>query len=84
MTAGDLPLVTEFESSAVDWARFHPDRGRLDIRYKGGDLYTYFEVPERVYRELRQAPSPGEYVNLEIKPNHRYELEPGRRRFRPD
>jgi hypothetical protein len=82
--ADDLPLVTYFESSAVDWARYHPDSRTLEIQYKGGDRYSYFELPERVYRELRQAFSAGEYVNLEIKPNHRYALEPGRRRFRPD
>jgi hypothetical protein len=80
----ELPRVTQFDSSAVDWARYDPESGTLDIQYKGGDRYSYFEVPERVYRELRQASSAGEYVNLEIKPNHRYALEPGRRRFRPD
>jgi hypothetical protein len=82
--ADDLPLVTEFNSSAVERARYHPDSRILDIWYKGGDLYSYFEVPERVYRALRQAPSAGEYVNLEIKPYYRYELEQRRRRFRPD
>jgi hypothetical protein len=82
--ADDLPLVTEFDSSAVERARYHRESGTLDIWYKGGDLYSYFDVPEQLYRALRAAPSAGEYVNLEIKPNHRYELEPGRRRFRPD
>ena len=84
MTADDLPLVTEFDSSAVERARYHPDTATLDIWYKGGDRYSYFDVPEEVYRALRDADSAGEYVNLEIKPNHRYELEPRRRRFRPD
>ena len=82
--ADDLLLVTEFESSAVERARYHPESATLDIWYKGGDRYSYFDVPERVYRALREAPSAGEYVNLQIKPNHRYELEPRRKRFRPD
>jgi hypothetical protein len=79
----DLPLVTQFDSSAVEWARYHPESSTLDIQYKGGDRYSYWEVPERVYRALRLADSAGEYVNLAIKPKYRYELEPGRRRFRP-
>jgi len=81
--ADDLSLVTEFDSSAVERARYHPNGRILDIWYKGGDRYAYFDVPEKIYRALRAASSAGEYVNLEIKPNYRYELEPGRRRFRP-
>ncbi len=80
----DPPLVTRFESSAITFARYHPDRKVLDIAYKGGDLYSYFGVPLSVYRELGSAPSAGEYVNREIKPNYRYEIEARRRRFRPD
>jgi hypothetical protein len=80
----DLPLVTEFDSSAVERARYHPESGTLDIWYKGGARYSYFDVPEEVYRALREAPSAGEYVNLEIKPSFDFALEPGRRRFRPD
>jgi hypothetical protein len=82
--AEDLPLVTGFDSSAVERARYHPESSTLDIWYKGGARYSYFGVPEEVYRALREAPSAGEYVNLEIKPAYRYELEPRRRRFRPD
>jgi hypothetical protein len=81
--ADDLPLVTEFDSSAVERARYYPDSCTLDIWYKGGDRYSYFDVPETIYRALREAASAGEYVNLRIKPNYRYELEPGRKRFRP-
>ena len=82
--ADDLPLVTNFDSSAVERARYHPETRILDIWYTGGALYSYFEVPEEAYRALREAPSAGEYVNLEIKPRYRCQLEPGRRRFRPD
>jgi hypothetical protein len=82
--ADDLPLVTYFESSAVEFARYHPESRTLDIRYKGGALYAYSGVPEEVYRELRKATSAGEYVNLKIKPDYPHALEPGRRRFRPD
>jgi hypothetical protein len=33
---------------------------------------------------LLAASSAGEYVNREIKPHFRYEIEERRRRFRPD
>ncbi len=82
--ADDLPLVRTFESSAVRRVHYHPDEEMLDIWYAGGDRYSYFGVPEEVYRALLDAESAGQFVNFEIKPNYRYELEPGRRRFRPD
>lgn len=82
--ADDLPLVTDFESSALTRARYRPDEAMLDIWYKGGDRYSYFGVPEAVYRALRDAPSAGQFVNFEIKPHYRFELEPARKRFRPD
>ncbi|HEY1606876.1 MAG TPA: KTSC domain-containing protein [Allosphingosinicella sp.] len=80
----DLPLVKAFESSAVERARYHPDAQTLDIWYAGGDRYSYFDVPEAVYRGLLDAPSAGQFVNFEIKPYYRFEIEPARRRFRPD
>lgn len=70
-------------SSAVDWVNRDPDTGTVEIRYKGGDRYSYFDVPEHVYRALFNAASIGAYVNGRIKPFYRYELEQGRRRFRP-
>ncbi len=82
--ADELPLVKDFDSSAVERARYHPDTLTLDLWYAGGDRYSYFEVPESVYRALLEAPSAGQFVNFEIKPNYRFEMEPARKRFRPD
>jgi len=81
--ADDLPLMKEFNSSAVTHVRYHPEEQTLDIWYRGGDRYSYFDVPAELYRGLLDAESVGQYVNFEIKPDRRFELEPGRRRFRP-
>jgi KTSC domain-containing protein len=80
----DTPLTTYFDSSAVERARYSTSANILDIWFRGGDRYSYFDVPLGVYERLRTAPSAGEYVNREIKPHYRYEIEEGRRRFRPD
>ena len=82
--ADDLPLAKKFDSSAVQRAVYHPGAKTLDLWYAGGDRYSYFEVPEAVYRALLAAPSAGQFVNAEIKPRYRFELEPARKRFRPD
>jgi KTSC domain len=75
--------VHDFESSAIERAAFDADSATLDLWYRGGDRYQYFEVPEAVYDDLLAAPSAGEFVNREIKPRFRYEIEERRRRFRP-
>jgi hypothetical protein len=76
--------VHEFDSSAIDRGAYDLDARTLDLWYKGGDRYRYFAVPESVFDELLAAPSAGDYVNREIKPSYRYEIEERRRRFRPD
>ena len=71
-------------SSAIERADYRADSRTLDIWYRGGDRYRYFDVPKSVYDGLCDAPSAGEFVNAHIKPFHRYEIEARRRRFRPD
>jgi hypothetical protein len=75
-----MPLVS---SSAVDRVHHDPATNRLDIWYKDGDLYSYFDVPAETYRAMLESPSLGAFVNREIKPRYRFELDPRRRRFRP-
>lgn len=77
-------LSKRFDSTAITQATYDSDSRVLDIWYQGGDRYSYFDLPERIYRELCAAPSAGEYVNREIKPRFRAEIEPRRRRFRPE
>jgi hypothetical protein len=72
-----------FDSSAIARAAYDPEAATLDLWYRGGDRYRYFGVPETIYEALIEASSTGEYVNREIKPRFRYEIE-GRRRFRPE
>jgi hypothetical protein len=75
--------VHRFDSSAISRGAYDLGAGTLDLWYRGGDRYRYFDVPEPVFDALLAAPSAGEFVNREIKPHHRYEIEERRRRFRP-
>jgi two-component system cell cycle response regulator DivK len=76
----DMPKV---ESSAVDRVEYASEGAQLDIWYRGGDRYSYFGVPRHVYETLLAAPSIGTFVNTEIKPHYRCEMDDSRRRFRP-
>ncbi len=75
--------MPKVESSAVDRVAYADEGGRLDIWYSGGDRYSYFDVPRSAYEALLAASSTGAFVNAEIKPRYRFEIEERRRRFRP-
>lgn len=77
-------LSARFDSTAITAAAYDTDSRTLDIWYREGDRYSYFDVPLSVYEALCLAPSAGEYVNRAIKPRYRNEIEPRRRRFRPE
>jgi len=44
----------------------------LEVLFKSGTLYQYFEVPPREYQALMQASSHGQYLNANIKGRFRY------------
>ena len=76
-------VMPELVSSAVERVEFDAEARVLEICYSGGDRYRYFDVPAEKYEALLAATSAGAFVNSEIKPHHRFEPAPGRRRFRP-
>ena len=48
------------------------ENGILYIRFHGGQLYCYYNVPETVYRQLMSAPSHGKYFAANIRNVYRY------------
>lgn len=44
----------------------------LEIEFKNGGVYQYFDVPERVYNGIMSASSHGEYLAQNIKGHYRY------------
>lgn len=44
----------------------------LEVEFKNGTVYQYFDVPERVYEELRDASSVGGYLATQVKGVYRY------------
>jgi hypothetical protein len=77
-----FPGVPQVISAAVDRVDYDDSERVLHILYRGGERYLYHDVPLRKYRALLRSESIGAFVNLHIKPCHRYELEGGGR-FRP-
>ena len=44
----------------------------MEVCFKNGRTYQYFDVPRNVYEELRAAESPGGYLSSEVKGRFRY------------
>lgn len=60
-------------SSVVAAIKYDPDTYTLRVIYVSGSVYDYKEVPEKVYKEMKEAFSKGEYLNKHIKPKYKFE-----------
>jgi len=54
-------------SSVIRRYAYNPARSRLDIAFVSGEAYSYFGVPEAVFRGLVQARSKGRYFQNHIR-----------------
>lgn len=59
-------------SSNIDSIGYDAPSQTLEVCFKNGSIYQYFDVPEQVYRGLMSADSPGRYLNQNIKGLYRY------------
>lgn len=60
------------ESSNIEAVGYDEDSSTLQVEFKNGGTYQYFDVPERVFEELRDADSVGKYLAANIKGVYRY------------
>lgn len=59
-------------SSNLAEVGYDPRTQTLEVRFRSGRTYQYFDVPEPVYRKLKSAGSPGGCLNREVKGRYRY------------
>lgn len=67
------PETTQLRSSNLASATYDPEVENLTIDFVTGASYTYFNVPQNVYRSLTLAGSAGEYFQRNIKGRYGYE-----------
>jgi len=55
-------------------ARFGYDEGAsvLSVEFKKGGVYNYFDVPQALFEEMRNATSKGQFLAQMIKGSFRY------------
>jgi len=54
------------ESSYIEAVGYDIDESRLEIEFKNGSAYEYYDVPNYVYDELLEAGSQGQYAHRNI------------------
>jgi hypothetical protein len=59
-------------SSNVSAVGYDEDSSTLQVEFKNGTTYQYFDVPQLVYGGLRDASSVGAYLAANIKGVFRY------------
>lgn len=59
-------------SSVVAHMHYDAEHKSLRITYTSGIIYDYKNVPEKVYDEMKAAPSKGRYLNFFIKGKYKY------------
>ncbi|MHC2390878.1 hypothetical protein ACVMFA_009479 [Bradyrhizobium liaoningense] len=46
---------------------YNPTSETLEVEFKNGLVYEYYNVPQFLYDQLMQAPSVGSFFNAEIR-----------------
>jgi KTSC domain len=58
-------------SSAISSVGYDDSSSTMEVRFQGGGVYQYYQVPEPVYQRLMSALSKGSYHARHIKSRYR-------------
>jgi hypothetical protein len=64
------------ESSVIRAAGYDPVGAVLELEFRDGDLYRYFDFPEFLYRGLMLSASKGEFFSRRISGRYAFEQVP--------
>jgi KTSC domain len=64
--------VTAVESTTLATVAYDDAAGILQLEFRSGAAYRYFDVPLEMREGLLQAPSKGGYFNRQIRKHFRY------------
>ena len=61
-----FPLLKS-QSAVIKDFDYDADQQNLRITFSNGNVYKYSDVPEKIYKELKETSSVGQYFNSQIK-----------------
>lgn len=62
------------ESTLLASVAYCPDRTLLDLEFRDGTLYRFFDVPAACFQQLMTSDSKGAYFNRNIRNHFRHQL----------
>ena len=71
-----LPDGVAVQSSLLAGVAYDHDQAVLQLEFRAGTVYQYFQVPRQTYQDLLQADSKGNYFNHNIRSIFRWRLVP--------
>lgn len=60
------------DSSTVLSIGYEPTTSTLEVEFKNGGLYQYYNVPEPIFQDLMASDSKGKFLHVYIKPAYPY------------
>ena len=68
------------ESTTLTSAGYSPDHSVLEVEFRSGSLYRFFDVPEDCFRQLIASSSKGVFFNRNIRNRFPHQRLPARER----
>ena len=68
----NVMIMEKVESSNIERIGYLSSASVMDVVFKGGGRYRYFDVPEDVFSNLRKAESKGKYFHKYVKDMYSY------------
>ena len=65
---------TKVSSSSIASIGYSKTSKTLEIEFHRGAVYQYYDVPQRVYASLIDAPSIGQYYAYHIRDSYEYNM----------
>jgi hypothetical protein len=62
----------EINSSTIKYLEYYPELQLLEVEFKRGAIYDYFDVPLDIYEKLMKAESIGSFFNKNISKLYAY------------
>ncbi|WP_411267567.1 KTSC domain-containing protein [Asticcacaulis sp. 201] len=65
-------IYAQFDSSNIAAIKYEDSLQILEVTFKNGGVYQYYDVPAQVSKDFENAPSKGVFLAGSIKGHYRY------------